>query len=57
MNTSICPNCGCALVRLGISKDKAVPYNHGGEEYFFCCQGCVDVFIIDPPKYVRVMGR
>ena len=53
MNTLICPNCGCSLVRLGISQDKAVPYNHGGEEYFFCCQACVDVFTTDPRKYLE----
>ncbi len=53
MDTLICPSCGCSLVRLGISKDKAVPHSQGGEEYFFCCQGCVDVFIADPPKYLQ----
>ncbi len=53
MKTLICPNCGCSLVRLGISKDKAVAHNYGGEEYFFCCQGCVDVFTTDPPKYLK----
>ena len=50
METLICLACGCSLVRLGISKDKATIYTHGGKEYFFCCQGCVDVFVIDPEK-------
>ncbi len=50
METLICPTCGCSLVRLGISKDKATTYSHEGKEYFFCCQGCVDVFAADPEK-------
>ena len=50
METLICPACGCSLVRLGISKDKATTHRHEGNEYFFCCQGCVDVFAADPEK-------
>ena len=53
MKTPICPNCGCSLVRLGITKDKAVPHNHGGSEYLFCCQGCVDLFDGDPQKSLQ----
>ncbi len=52
MKTPICPTCGCSLVRLGISKDKAIPYSYGGEDYLFCCQGCVDLFATDPGKYL-----
>ncbi len=48
MKTLICRYCGCSLVRLGISKDKAATYSHDGTEYFFCCQGCADVFAADP---------
>ena len=48
MKTLICPTCGCSLVRLGISKDKATAYRHEGTEYFFCCQGCLDVFVSNP---------
>ncbi len=48
MKTLICPTCGCSLVRLGISKDRANTYSHEGQEYFFCCRGCVDVFAADP---------
>lgn len=47
MKTLICPTCGCSLVRLGISKNKSVAQHHDGEEYRFCCQGCIDVFITD----------
>jgi YHS domain-containing protein len=52
MKTSICPACGCSLVRLGIEKDKAAVYKYKDEEYLFCCQGCVDIFINDPDKYL-----
>ncbi len=48
METLICPTCGCSLVRLGISKDKATTLGHDGTEYFFCCQGCAEVFAADP---------
>ena len=51
--TPVCPTCGCSLVRLGISKEKAVPYSHDGEDYLFCCQGCADLFTTDPEKYVQ----
>ena len=53
MKTLICPACGCSLVRLGISKDKAVAHDHNDEKLHFCCQGCVDVFITDPHKYLK----
>jgi len=53
MKTLICPTCGCSLVRLGISKDKATVYRHNKEDYYFCCQGCVEVFTIDPQKYIK----
>jgi YHS domain-containing protein len=53
MKTPICPTCGCALVRLGISKDEADSYYYNGEEYLFCCDGCVQVFVNDPEKYLR----
>ena len=53
MKTLVCPTCGCSLVRLGISKEDSVAYSHSDEEYRFCCQGCVDLFITDPEKYLR----
>ncbi len=53
MKTHICPTCGCSLVRLGISKDKASLYQYNNNDYYFCCQGCVDVFITDPQKYFQ----
>ncbi len=48
METLICPTCGCSLVRLGISKEKATKHGYGGVEYLFCCKGCADVFAADP---------
>jgi len=53
LESLICPTCGCSLVRLGISKDKATIYTHEGTKYFFCCQGCVDVFVTDPEKQLE----
>lgn len=53
MKTLICPSCGCSLVRLGISKENSIAHRHNGEEYRFCCQGCADLFVTDPEKYLR----
>ncbi len=57
MKTLICPTCGCSLVRLGISKDKATVYSHDGEDYRFCCQGCADIFVTDPEKYLQELSE
>ena len=48
MDTRICPTCGCSLVRLGIGKENWVAQIHNGESYYFCCQGCVDLFVANP---------
>ncbi len=53
MKTFICPYCGCSLVRLGVSKDKAATYSYKGEEYLFCCQGCADLFVADPEQHLQ----
>ncbi len=53
MKTPICPTCSCSLVRLKISKDSAPTSRYEGEEYHFCCQGCVDIFVTDPQKYLQ----
>ena len=53
METLVCPMCGCSLVRLGISKEDSVAYHHSDQDYRFCCQGCVDLFITDPEKYLH----
>ena len=53
MKTIICPTCGCSLVRLGISKEKAILHRYSEEDYHFCCQGCTDLFVTDPDKYLE----
>ena len=53
MDTQICPTCSCSLVRLKISKGKAATSRYEGKEYHFCCQGCVDIFVTDPQKYLQ----
>ncbi len=53
MKTPICPTCSCSLVRLKISKDDAAIHRYDGEDYHFCCQGCVDIFVADPEKYLQ----
>ena len=52
MNTRICPTCGCSLVRLGVTEDQSVAHLHDGTEHHFCCQGCLDLFMADPNKYL-----
>ena len=51
--TSICPTCGCSLIRLGIGSDRWTTTTYEGKEYFFCCQGCTDLFNEEPPKYLE----
>ncbi len=53
MKTLICPYCGCSLVRLGISKEKAARYGYDGTEYHFCCQDCADAFAADPEQHLQ----
>ncbi len=53
MKTLICPLCGCSLVRLGISKENSIAHGHDGEEVYFCCQGCVDVFAANPEERLQ----
>ncbi len=53
MKTLICSTCGCSLVRLGVSNEKAVTGSYNGKEYHFCCQGCADRFMTDPQKYLQ----
>ena len=56
MKTNICPTCGCSLVRLGLGKGP-VSHIYDGEEYRFCCNGWLDVFIIDPKKYLQQVNN
>lgn len=52
MKTPICPTCSCSLVRLKISKEEAPSSEYQGERHYFCCQGCIDLFDIEPEKYL-----
>ncbi len=56
MKTDICPTCGCSLVRLGIGQEHSVKRRHNDREYQFCCQGCVELFAVDPEKYLRELS-
>ena len=53
MKTPICPSCGCSLVRLGVELAIAKTSEYAGIRYSFCCQGCLDLFVTDPEKYIR----
>lgn len=57
MKVDICPPCGCSLARLGISKKEDVVYSHKGEEYRFCCDGCLDIFKTNPKKYLQEISN
>ena len=53
MKTPICPVCGCSLLRLGISQNKAASYHYKGEQYWFCCEGCLELFKTDPKQLLN----
>ncbi len=53
MKTLICRYCGCSLVRLGISKEKAAKHSYDGSEYHFYCQDCADEFAADPEQHLQ----
>jgi len=38
---------------LGISEDKASKGSYNGNELYFCCDGCTDLFVNDPEKYIK----
>ncbi len=56
MKTLICPTCGCSIVRLGIKRAEATAYSHASKERYFCCEGCMEQFIIDPDRYLSETG-
>ncbi|PCI51468.1 MAG: hypothetical protein COB49_01740 [Alphaproteobacteria bacterium] len=53
MQTKICPTCGCSLVRLGITDQQSEQLTFQDMQYFFCCQGCKDIFLKDPEPFVK----
>jgi YHS domain-containing protein len=52
MKSVLCPTCGCSLVRLQISREQAVQLSHDGADYYFCCDGCAEIFRSDPKRYL-----
>ena len=52
MRSVVCPTCGCSLVRLGVRRESATHYEHEGRELHFCCQGCLDRFLVDPDHHL-----
>jgi len=56
VQTTICPTCGCSLVRLG-TEDKSNTYIYNGVPYDFCCKGCLELFIIEPDKYITEINN
>ncbi len=53
METPICAACGCSLVRLGISQEKAVFYHYNEKQYWFCCDGCLELFKSQPEQLLH----
>ncbi len=51
--TKLCPTCGCSLVRLGTDTNIAPSYQYNETTYYFCCTGCVKLFIEDPTKFIN----
>ncbi|MGR9117403.1 MAG: YHS domain-containing protein [Gammaproteobacteria bacterium] len=53
MITPICPACGCSLIRLGIAQTKAVSYHYREKRYWFCCEGCLELFKTNPEQLLN----
>lgn len=53
MYTPICPGCGCSLIRLGISREKAVYFVYDSKDYYFCCRDCLSSFLDDPTTHIQ----
>lgn len=51
--TPICPACGCSLVRLGITQEKAVFHYYQGKQYWFCCDGFLELFKDNPEQLLN----
>lgn len=54
--TPICPTCGCSLVRLGISSKQSKSLIADGEKYYFCCEGCLNIFQKNPKPFIKELG-
>jgi len=53
-NTLICATCGCSLVRLGITLERAAHYEYHGRALVFCCNGCLSLFKQAPKFYLEL---
>ena len=53
METPSCPACGCSLVRLGIVREQALSLHYKGRLYWFCCQGCLELFQTNPELLLK----
>ena len=42
------PVCGIEM-----DQELAVPHEHRGKTYFFCCEGCKRIFVKKPGKYSK----
>lgn len=45
----------CLLMGDGVDKDSA-SFVHQGQEFRFCCKGCITKFKKDPDKYVKMLA-
>ena len=53
METPICRACGCSLIRLGISQEKAISFHYKEKKYWFCCKGCLDLFKTNTEQFLK----
>lgn len=53
IKTNICPTCGCSLVRLGINPQEAISTIVSDNKYYFCCEGCLEVFLTNPAQFIK----
>lgn len=42
------PVCGIEM-----DQELAVPHEHNGKTYYFCCEGCKRIFVKKPNKYSK----
>ncbi|WP_431064758.1 YHS domain-containing protein [Methylotuvimicrobium sp.] len=53
MKTPICAACGCSLIRLGITQEKANSFHYNEKQYWFCCEGCLELFKTNPEQFLK----
>jgi len=46
------------VCQMQVEEDKAVASaEHGGKQYYFCCEGCKEKFTSDPEQYIQALGQ